>query len=1071
MNDYRRRRVQIAYKKLKAAIYFDKTQLPLRDKLVLFEGPDMERKLSELCDALFNGSGWEAYSENILTQIGVLTYPKKLKLLEKDTAIFNANNIPIELQKPQHFIDLPVEGHILSVLWILSVGMVLDCSNSESDLSGMYEHSYGNRLRKGLLNEETHDVTYAPTLFEPYFKQYESWRDFALEKAKDQLNDNQDALILTLDFQSFYYSLHFEEEDFSKYLDRLNTVEEWHRRVNHFVYQVLQRYSDVLRAMIGEGSELTIKARTVLPLGFLPSNILANWAMTPFDDTIIERWNPVYYGRYVDDIIIVDKVEKNSPLYKKARAKAREKQLTTKDVIQHFLIDGGIMRDENDSTVVVSILANEKNEIRIQSEKVKMFYFRSGSTRALLNCFQTQIAQNASEFRLLPNMDAVFNRRDYSEIFNLQNEEGINKLRGVNGVELDKFSLSKFLGKYQKVSGLIQDEQENTFERDMMVILDERTLIANYGVWERLFEILIINGRFRLYQQMALRILDAIFSYQIPLEICAIGNGARDSMLRVLFSALCRTSALVWGKEMDQVIEKICKRADRINAEERDASSFLAEFSIDNFSLTRQSYCKTRMVNKYVLPFPIDFVLCRLDYKHDGPALHLYSFRDMMRIVDRAWENHHKENRYLYYPYIVTPQELSFAYVCGKLKASKDDIDPDEQDQKVRELFREWNYLLDDQSRFPDKFEEVHTFRLENQQLELKNTMGRSLYVTHVTTSPQADRTELTIAIGNVAISNEDFKLALDGRPNRSYQRYEQFEKIFNDAIREKAEMLVLPENYLPFEWIPEVARRCAKNHIAIITGVEHIVIPQNAGSKRDRVYNLTVTILPYRSDGYDFAHVSFHNKVEYSPQEKEEIEGRRLAFHAGNTYQLFCWRDVWFPVYCCFELASIQDRALFQSYADMVVAVEWNKDVAYFSNIVESLSRDLHCYCVQVNSSDYGDSRLLAPSSSIRKDIIKTKGGRNSCILVDCIDISTLRDFQMLEYSLQIQESEDKSFKPSPPGLDREIIERKRKHTLFSTLRDSRAHRFLKRVSLSGTALGEEEPANTEVCPGKSWE
>ena len=109
-----------------------------------------------------------------------------------------------------------------------------------------------------------------------------------------------------------------------------------------------------------------------------------------------------------------------------------------------------------------------------------------------------------------------------------------------------------------------------------------------------------------------------------------------------------------------------------------------------------------------------------------------------------------------------------------------------------------------------------------------------------------------------------------------------------------------------------------------------------------------------------------------------------------------FGWHNVWFPVYCCFELASIQDRAIFQEYADMVVAVEWNKDVPYYSNIIESLSRDLHCYCVQVNSSDYGDSRIVAPKDSVSKDIIKTKGGQNSCILVDTIDIKSLRDFQM---------------------------------------------------------------------------
>ena len=74
---------------------------------------------------------------------------------------------------------------------------------------------------------------------------------------------------------------------------------------------------------------------------------------------------------------------------------------------------------------------------------------------------------------------------------------------------------------------------------------------------------------------------------------------------------------------------------------------------------------------------------------------------------------------------------------------------------------------------------------------------------------------------------------------------------------------------------------------------------------------------------------------------------------------------NIYFSVYCCYELTSIVDRSLFQVYADMMIAVEWNKDINYYSNILESLSRDMHCYCIQVNTSDYGDSRITRPSKT----------------------------------------------------------------------------------------------------------
>ena len=54
---------------------------------------------------------------------------------------------------------------------------------------------------------------------------------------------------------------------------------------------------------------------------------------------------------------------------------------------------------------------------------------------------------------------------------------------------------------------------------------------------------------------------------------------------------------------------------------------------------------------------------------------------------------------------------------------------------------------------------------------------------------------------------------------------------------------------------------------------------------------------------------------------------------------------------------------------------------------------RDLHCYCVQVNSSDYGDSRITMPSRTEVKDILKTKGGNNDTVLVGTIDVEKLRE------------------------------------------------------------------------------
>ena len=243
-------RVRIAYKKLKSSVFFDKTQLPLRDKITLFETGRIEKQLSELSTALFKGEKWAEYENKILNSMDILVYPKKLVSIESDTAIFNGDSVPVEVDKPQYFIDLSVEGHILSVLWVLSIGLELDKNSGEDNPDGMYEHSYGNRLRKKLINPETEDITYSPGLFEPYFSQYESWRDYGLEQAKNRLDDKKDALILTLDFKSFYYSVDLKGDVFESLLCKIPELKrkEWHSRINNFVFHVIEKYSNLLRA-------------------------------------------------------------------------------------------------------------------------------------------------------------------------------------------------------------------------------------------------------------------------------------------------------------------------------------------------------------------------------------------------------------------------------------------------------------------------------------------------------------------------------------------------------------------------------------------------------------------------------------------------------------------------------------------------------------------------------------------------------------------------------------------------------------------------------------------------------
>ena len=76
-----------------------------------------------------------------------------------------------------------------------------------------------------------------------------------------------------------------------------------------------------------------------------------------------------------------------------------------------------------------------------------------------------------------------------------------------------------------------------------------------------------------------------------------------------------------------------------------------------------------------------------------------------------------------------------------------------------------------------------------------------------------------------------------------------------------------------------------------------------------------------------------------------------------------------------------------------------------------------------------------MCPVDTIRRDVIKTKGGQNTCTLWEEIDIKALRDFQVKSLEMQ---GNDKSFKQTPPDFDQDILAKKRKGTLKDLIKET---------------------------------
>lgn len=271
----------------------------------------------------------------------------------------------------------------------------------------------------------------------------------------------------------------------------------------------------------------------------------------------------------------------------------------------------------------------------------------------------------------------------------------------------------------------------------------------------------------------------------------------------------------------------------------------------------------------------------------------------------------------------------------------------------------------------------------------------------------------LTLAIANMKVSESNITASYkpDTSPNMCYSRQTELFKLLNMAETEKCDLLVLPEVSVPYYWLPFMVNHAKRSQIGLVFGLEHWIVAEN------RAYNLLVTVLPYRRGDFKACHVSVRNKNHFAPAEDFDLKRYGYTPQSENAarYDVFNWGDIDFTVFNCFELTNVEHRAVFRGRVDLLINVEYNKDTSYYSDLAGSTARDLHCYVVMVNSSDYGDSRILAPSNSQTREIVRVKGGENLTLLKAELDIKSLRDFQAQSYS-----PEDKRFKPKPAGFER---------------------------------------------------
>lgn len=968
--------VKQAFLYLKNYIYYDNLNLFLKQNIAEFESTNctndkLESKFEEIAEEIVTCANFDNLNEcnrfqTWLNQIDFYILPKQIESFssnenseEKEKGLFICNvreKESYKVSKINYFIKAPVALHIIDTLWCLYVGPVLESMISKDN--------YGNRMSASALQyRNIFNIYSEKNLFIPYIKKYTKWRDQAVQTATEISEKKENVAILSLDLTSYFYHINL---DFNK----INSIIELFyeedkkllnlaKKLNFLLEKIYNKYYEQTKPFLRQ-THLDCEGKKGLPIGLASSAIIGNWYLSDFDQAISETVNPVYYGRYVDDILIV---------IKNINLGSSTNPINT--FIDKYFKEILCKTEKGDYSIRI-----EENELPIQKDKLILQFYDKDYSRAGLEIFKKELDERSSAFKFLPSehINKELEQFAYDVLYN----GSTNKLRSIVGIAENDTELAKYLASHIMAHRLCKIDDGNKILNQIKLFFKGKNALQFFRLWEKIFQYAIIIKKDSFTE---------FFYNYINKEISKIKfkfkpKSKKDTSLAKQIEEKIKDSMRKFNK-LSLGITAGLKKIDNMN---QYPDLVISEYA--------HQFRKANLVRHHLVAWPLlNYTDCQDDLTDEKN--YLISFENLNKQNINSYKVEYSP-RFIHFDewQLFNLKKIIFEDENQMYKWITDELSSESK-----------NLHIPIPSKNIKMEEESDINNIKKYKLTISDNYNKS--------------DKICIAIANINIDQSDIYSAIrkDKTPNLSFDRQEKLYFLLNSALKERADILILPEVSIPVSWLPFMVSFSRRHQIGLIFGLEHWVLD-------NRAYNLLIETLPFRnSDQYKTCIMTARIKNHYAPAELDCIKNVRLIAGKPKSaskvfYHKVLWRGVAFATYNCFELSDINHRVIFKSEIDLLIACVWNKDTNYYQHILESTVRDLHCYTVQANTSQYGGSCVLRPTRTENKTMLYVKGGDNVCILTTHLDVKKLREFQYKN-----KPSSEDEFKHLPPGYDCEGV------------------------------------------------
>ncbi len=874
-----------------------------------------------------------------------------------------------------------LDFHVLSTLWVLEVGDLFD--------KKLTDCAFGNRLRRKESGEKEINKLSLGT-FKPYLKPFRDWRDKGIDAMRTALDADKKIVALTADISSFYHELNpgfMLDPAFMKDVLDLDLSEE-QAKLNRLFISALQSWAAATPLKRG------------LPVGLPASAVVANVALIELDRIIERQVAPLYYGRYVDDILLVmengadfrSTVELWDWLF--ARSEGKLGWVDGQEEHKKICFQPGYLKQ-----------GDGKSQIHFSNAKNKVFMLADESGKTLVDAIAHQIHERASEWRAMPRLPRSASHVGTDLLAATQSDgEAADNLRKADALTMRRAGFAIKLRDFE------------AYERDL--------LPEAWQAHRRAF--------FRALTQHVL-VLPQFFDLAVYLpRVVRLATACEDfADLRRIIEALEKLCKQV--SERCDVCIKACPDENAPNKDllisnwrEQLFSSVLESITAafpPHLSKPGKQAWKTHMAECHLADYktlPSDkgfqarqarlftFDLAHLPFRFIGLPIEMIA---QHRIPTKKTVVNCTEAAELLPDTVIRGNRQLAKWI--KLKGLPHGLLFATRPFNLPELFilHKEAYAESGQSAMQAVVLAVRGFSPDT-----KTPCFDKHGVLQIPDGTNSHKYVIAVSSWKTCMSSWTASVTRHSDPDTD--RYSRLCRLLDGVITQPRDSryLILPELALPAHWFIRIARKLQGQGISLITGVQYL----HAG--KSRVRNQVWAALSH--DGLGFPSLMIYRQDKQRPALHEEQELQRLAGLEMKPEQHKIWKngippiiqhgDFRFALMICSELTNISYRAALRGKVDALFVPEWNKDTETFNSLIESAALDIHAYIIQCNDRQYGDSRIRAPfKDSWQRDVLRVKGGITDYCVIGEIDVQALRQFQ------SSHRSPDNPFKPVPDGFN----------------------------------------------------